>query len=290
MANQTLRPRVFPRMCKDLFWFLVLAGLVSYAQDRSPLSPEEQAWQVLHDGLKETKATKRLEAVKALSLLSGNHQAVRLTLRALHDPNYHVRAAACTTLGQLQDPAAIPGLRQALSDKEPAVVLAAAYSLFLFKDKSAYGVYYAVLMGDRKTSGSVIEAQLERLKDPKQMAQMGVQEGLGFVPYAGMGMEAYRTLAKHDGSPVRAAAARFLAHDPDPISEDALVQTALSDSSRDVRQAALDALADRGDPLCAKRLLKNLDDSNDAVRYRTAATILRIGRSRMRIETREARR
>jgi HEAT repeat protein len=205
----------------------------------------------------------------------------------MHDRNYRVRGSACVSLGQLHDPAAIPALHQALGDKEPSVVLAAAYSLFLFKDKSAYGVYYAVLMGDRKTSEGVVQAQIERLKDPKQVAELGIQEGLGFVPFAGMGMEAYKALAKHDSSPVRAAAARLLAHDPDPISEDALVQTALSDKDVNVRQAALDALAERGDPLCAKHLLKNLEDSNDAVRYRTAATILRLASHRIRAQNRQ---
>lgn len=108
------------------------------------------------------------------------------------------------------------------------------------------------------------------------MAELGVQEGLGFVPFGGMGFEAYRQLSKRNESPVRAAAARFLAHDPDPVSEDALLQSALADDSEAVRAAALDALAERGNPKCIERLLKNLNEPKSDVRYRTAAVIIHL--------------
>jgi HEAT repeat protein len=91
-----------------------------------------------------------------------------------------------------------------------------------------------------------------------------------------MGYEAYRQIMKKDNSPIRAAAARFLARDPDPVSQDALLQTALADKNDIVRQAALDALAERGDPRCVERLMKNLSDEKDAIRYRTAATIIHL--------------
>jgi hypothetical protein len=144
------------------------------------------------------------------------------------------------------------------------------------KDPAAFEIYYAILMGDKKTSAGMIRAQVDRLKDPKQVAQMGLQEGIGFVPYAGMGYEAYRQLLKHDSSPVRAAAARFLALDPDSISEDALIQVAVADKNTIVREAALDALAQRSDPRCIERLAINLDETKYPVRYRTAATIIRL--------------
>ncbi len=211
-----------------------------------------------------------------LSLLLGDRRAANFALRALHDPDAHVRSAAATTLGQLRTRSAIPALKQALSDKEISVVLAASYSLFLLKDPSAYGIYYAILMGDKKTSEGLVQAQLNRLKDPKQVAELGFQEGMGFVPFGGMGVEAYRAMTKKDSAPVRAAAARILSMDPDPVTEDALIQTALADKNAIVRQAALDALAQRGHTKCIERLLKNLSDNNDAVRYRTAATILRL--------------
>jgi HEAT repeat protein len=240
------------------------------------ISPRDQAWRVLRAGLADSKVANRKEAVKALSLISNNRTAQELAERSLQDAHPTVRTAAAASLGQLHATAAIPALKRALSDKELPVVLAATYSLFLLKDKSAYGIYYAILMRDKKSSEGVIQAQIDRLKDPKQVAELGVQEGLGFVPFGGVGFEAYRQFSKRNVDPVRAAAARYLAHDPNQISEDALVQSALADASENVRQASLDALAERGDPACVERLMRNLNDAKEAIRYRSAAVIIHL--------------
>jgi HEAT repeat protein len=134
-------------------------------------------------------------------------------------------------------------------------------------------------MGDRKSSEGLVASQLDRLRDPKQLMQFGFEEGIGFVPFGGMGYEAFRQLRQHNASPVRAVAARSLAHDPDKISEDALLQVALTDSSEPVRLAALDALSERDDPHCIERLAQNLEDSKLSVRYRTAGVILHLSRN-----------
>jgi HEAT repeat protein len=93
-----------------------------------------------------------------------------------------------------------------------------------------------------------------------------------------MGYEAFREITHGSGPSVRAAAARFLASDPDQISEDALVQAAVVDNNEEVRLASLDALAQRGDPRVIGRLAKNLNEDKSAVRYRTAAVILHLSR------------
>jgi HEAT repeat protein len=237
----------------------------------------EHAWAVLHQGLEHERAAHREAAVEALALMSQDHRAVRYALRSLGDKDFHVRAAAAASLGQLHASQARPALRNALADPEILVVLAAAHSLYLLKDKAAYDVYYALLMGDRKSSNSLLQSQLDRLKDPKQVVELGLREGIGFIPFGGMSYEAYRELRAHSGAPARAAAARFLATDADRISEDALVQTALADGNEIVRLAALDALAQRGDPGCRERLAKNLASAEkSAVRYRSAAVILHL--------------
>jgi HEAT repeat protein len=249
------------------------------ANDRSAPDPQEQAWQVLRTGLSHKRASERTVAVQALSLLPANRRATTFALHALRDEDVQVRAAAAVVVGQQHARSAIPALKDALNDTQVSVVMAAAHSLLLLKDKSAYDVYYAVLMGDRKSDKGLVQSQLDRLKDPKQLAQIGISEGMGFVPFGGMGYEAYRTIHSHNGSPARASAARFLAEDPDPISEDALLQAALADKDEDVRLAALDALAQRGDPHCIERLAKNLTDDKAAVRYRTASVIINLSRA-----------
>jgi HEAT repeat protein len=269
----------FARRATSLLILVLLSAIptitAANAKEAQP-DPRENAWKLLRSGLEDKKLSNRTVAVQALSLMPGNTRAARFAVAALRDKSTGVREAAAVVLGQQRARSAIPALKEALSDSEISVVLAAAHSLLLLKDPSAYEIYYAVLMGDKKASAGLMESQLNRIKDPKQVAEMGISEGVGFVPFGGMGYEAYRQIRKHDSSPVRAAAARFLANDPDAMSEDALVQTAVADKEEEVRLAALDALAQRGDPRCIERLVKNLDGSKSSVRYRTAAVILHL--------------
>jgi HEAT repeat protein len=261
----------------------VLVGAVSRAEEKTPEAGlTDQAWAVLHEGLTSDKDARRVESVRSLSLMRHDRKAIKFAERALDDRDRHVRAAAAATLGQLGSYGSIPKLKAALNDREIAVVLSAAHSLYVLKDKSADGIYYALLMGDRKSREGLVESQLDRLKDPKQLAQLGFEEGIGFVPFGGMGYEAYRQIRGHDPSPVRAVAARSLARDPDPVSEDALIQVALVDQSELVRLAALDALSERNDRHSIHRLAKNLSEPKLAVRYRTAAVILHLSASESR--------
>jgi len=267
-----------------LLLFTVFIATVPFTAEEEPQqNPQGRAWQILRSGLEEGRAANRAIAVQALSLLPANRRATAFALHALQDKNVGVRAAAAVVLGQQHAVSAIPALKDALNDSEISVVLAAAHSLLILRDQSAYQIYYAVLMGDKKSNLGLVQSQLNRLKDPKQLAQIGIEEGMGFVPFGGMGYEAYRQIRKHDNSPVRASAARFLAADPDPLSEDALIQIALADKEETVRLAALDALAQRGDPGSIARLMKNLSaDEKPAVRYRTAGVILHLSSIRTR--------
>jgi len=214
--------------------------------------------------------------------MPGDRRAVRFAVGALHDKNFNVRAAAVMTLGDLHERSALPELHTALKDPEVSVALAAAHSLYLLGDKDAYQIYYAILMGDQKSSDGLVQAQLDRLKDPKQLLQMGVEEGIGFVPFGGMSYEAYRQLRSHGDSGARVAAAHILANDPDQVTEDALMQTALSDKNELVQLAALDALAERGDPKCIERLALNLENAKSSVQYRTAAAIIHLSDVQLR--------
>ncbi len=248
------------------------------AGETEPATPDvrEQAWTVLTSGLRHQHASNRAAAVQALELMTRNRRAAQFAIRALSDKDFHVRAAAALSLGPIGVKEAKPALHGALNDQEVSVVLAATHSLYVLKDKQAYEIYYAILMGDRKSSNGLIQSQLDRLKDPKQMMQMGLEEGISFIPFGGMGYEAWRELHRHEGVNARAVAAGLLAHDPDQITEDALMQSALADKDEAVRIAAVDALAERGDPKCIERLAKNLTEEKSAVRYRTAAAILHL--------------
>jgi hypothetical protein len=241
------------------------------------LTERERAWLALQDGVKENSAEKRAKAVNALGLLSANREAEGMAIEALGDDKYNVRSAAATALGVMHAVHAIPQLEKALNDDEPAVVLAAANSLMLMKDSRAYDVYYDVLTGNARPNKGFIKEQLKPFHDPKQVAALGFEEGIGFVPFAGIGYEVVKRVLKSasDTSLVRAAAAKKLAHDPNPDSAEALVN-ATEDKSWIVRAAALDAIAQRGDKALLPKISGSLKDTRDDVRYMAAACIVHL--------------
>ena len=239
-------------------------------------SPRHRAWDMLLNACLSQRASERTDGTRALGLLRDNAQARQLAEHALSDPKPEVRRAAATALGQMHATQSIPKLEHALSDPKIPVVMAAAQSLRELKaDKSAYAVYYDLLTGERKTNDGLIARQLEMLKDPKVLAEIGFSEGIGFVPFAGIGWDAWRTMRKKDPNPVRAVAASLLAHDPDPASAVALVK-ATNDKNWIVRAAAVEAIAQRGDASLLPHVVARFKDKNEKVQYSAAAAVVRL--------------
>jgi len=194
---------------------------------------------------------------------------------ALQDRKPEVRVAAATAIGLMGSKAAIPGLKKALSDRNPAVVLAVAHALQVLNDPAGYEVYYEVLTGERKSAGGLVAQGMGTMKDRKKMAEFGIEEGLGFVPFGDIGFSAAIAVSKDNTSPLRAAAARILVNDPDPLIGQALVR-AVSDKSWIVRASALLAIAKRGDPELLNGIVPALSDKNGVVRCTAAAAVIRL--------------
>jgi HEAT repeat protein len=240
-----------------------------------PKTPKEKAWGILSEGLQNDSPEKRAHAVDILGMLPGNEKAEAAAIKALKDDKANVRLAGATALGAMNAAHAKPALQDALEDTEPAVVLAAANSLLLMQDDSGYDVYYAILTGEKRANKGLIKEQLQTLKDKKKMAEMGLEEGLGFIPFAGIGYTVLKTVMKDDGSPVRAAAAKKLAQDPDPSSAEALV-SAMQDKNWTVRVAALEAISQRGDKSLIPKVAGEMDDDKDVVRFAAAACVIHL--------------
>jgi len=68
----------------------------------------------------------------------------------------------------------------------------------------ASNVYYAVLTGQRKTGEPLLESQLKMLKDPQELAKIGFEAGMGFIPFGGVGTKVFKTVTQDKVSPVRA--------------------------------------------------------------------------------------
>ena len=145
----------------------------------------------------------------------------------------------------------------------------------VLNDPAAYEVYYEVLTGERKPAEGLVAQGAETLKDRKKMTDLGFEEGLGFIPFADMGFSAAKAIRKDDTSPVRAAAARVLANDPDPHVGKALVRAA-SDKSWIVRASALLAIAKRGHPELLNGIVPAMSDKNEVVRCTAAAAVIRL--------------
>jgi len=169
-----------------------------------PQTPTEEAWQLLHTACTGDKTSVRATAVGVLGLLPKNTRAREMAEKALTDEKPEVRSSAAAALGTMHSKASIAKLREAADDQDPSVAIAAAHALIALKDDSGYEVYYEVLTGERKGGKGVIASQTTVLKDQKKMAELGIQEGIGFIPFAGMGWRAFKAIHKNDSSPVRA--------------------------------------------------------------------------------------
>jgi HEAT repeat protein len=244
----------------------------SPAPAQAPQTPKEKAWNLLREAVRDDSAEKRAHGLNALGLLQGNREAEKLAREGLKDDKANVRVAATAALGSMHAVSARKDLEAALDDKDPGVALSAANSLLLLKDHAGYEAYYAVLTGERRAAKGLIKQHLDTLKDKKKMAEMSFEEGLGFIPYAGIGYSIYKTVSKDDGSPIRAAAAKRLARDPDQGVGDALL-VAAGDKNWAVRASALEALALRGDTSYLSQVAPHMDDDKDIVRFTAAACV-----------------
>lgn len=283
--SQRILPSLLPvggyllRRTLQLFAILILFSAVAspVVQTSDDIeSPKHKAWDILQNAVTSKQTLERTDGVRALGLLRDDTRARQIAEDALLDPKPEVRAAAATALGQMRATESIPKLQHTLADAKVPVVMAAAHSLRDLKDSpSAYAVYFGLLTGTRKTSDGFIAEQVSTLKNPRELAKIGFSEGIGYIPFAGIGWDAYRTLHKKDPNPVRAMAATYLAQDPDPATAKALVK-AINDKNWIVRAAAIQAIAQRGDPSLMPPVEPKFSDRNLKVRYSAAAAVIHL--------------
>ncbi len=234
-------------------------------------------WPLLEAGLQQKSSGQRLVAVRVLGLISEDRHAAELAEKALKDPKSSVRAAAATALGKMHASGADASLKQALNDKNLSVVMAAAQALRLLNDPACYDVYYEVFTGERKNDSSMIAQEMKVLRDPKQVAEMGFSEGIGYAPFAGAGWQALQTIMqdRKNGLTAKAALLSDLATDPNARTGKVLL-TASTNQNWVLRVAALEAIAKRGDPSLLSEIKPRLLDPKPAVRYTAAAAVLHL--------------
>jgi HEAT repeat protein len=237
----------------------------------------DPAWSLLEAGLTQKNAAHRVAAVRVLGLIPNDPHAIELAEDALKDKSSLVRTAAATSLGEMHASTADSSLKAALSDKSFPVVMAAAHALLLLNDRASYDLYYEVYTGERKNNSGMVAQEMTILHNPRQLAQMGFSEGVGFVPFGGIPWEAYQTIMKDRKSGVAAKGALISALATDPEARTGrLLLTVSQNKNWVLRVAALGAIAKRGDPALMQGIEPRLSDSKREVRFAAAATIIRL--------------
>ena len=283
MIRNFLKKKLNRRTLRRSTLIVVIKLLISaFTVQACAQTGADPAWSLLEASLTQKSAARRVVAVRVLGFIPNDPHAIELAEKALQDKNTLVRAAAATVLGLMHASAADTELKQALKDKKLAVVMAAAHALSLLNDPACYDVYYAVYTGARKNDQGMIAQEMKILHDPKQLVEMGVDEGIGFAPFAGDGWEAYQTIMKDkkDGAAAKAALVSALAKDPAPRTGKLLLAVSRN-RNWVLRVAALQAIAKRGDPVLLPGIEPRLSDSKREVRYAAAAAVIRLDAARV---------
>lgn len=267
-----------------LFIFLSLWAVERVAAADSSATSVEDAWRVLNTSLhEEGNADHRRQALAALATINAeNEEAVKAAVGALQDKNPLVRQSAALALGQMKAKDAVPALKQALEDTGE-VAFAAAKALSEIGDPAGRSFLIAVLAGERKDirpgfMASAVREAKSRLRHPGELVFMGAEDATGamFGPAAVVFPAVKDTLdLKGKGAPGRAAAAAYLARDPDPYAV-SLLDWALADDNQFVRLEAAKGLGQRGNTESILKLRPLLEDPHNLVRDFASAAIIRI--------------
>jgi hypothetical protein len=244
----------------------------------TPSKPEnvvDDSWEILDDTSADKSTENRTKAMQALAILVKDDRAEQLAVKGLADKEPEVRAAAASSLGDMQAAQAIPNLYDAMSDKNAAVAIAAARALLALKDNRGYDVFYAVLTGTRKGGKGVVEKELDQFRDPHKLAWFGFNTGVGFLPWGGVGLDVLQIFLHNSQAPSMAAAALSLAKDPDPLSGQALID-ALTNKYGLVRASAAKALAERSETRALPKIQEILWDKDTYASCSAAAAYIHL--------------
>ena len=246
--------------------------------------PEKIAWDVLKPGLVDTNPLNRRQAVTATGSIGLDPEAIRLVETALaKDTDPLIRATAAAELGEMKSRQSIPALRAALDDPSGEVGFAAAKALWDMGDKTGRGFIEDVVSGQQKATDGGVKGALRRADrlrhDPKAMAVLSAKEASGALlgPF-NIGVVAAEQVLKNNAVAVRMEALNLLAEDCDLQTFKLLEVATTDDKTWAEKAAAAKALGRCGNPDAIPKLEQNLSNSNAAVKFMSAAAIIRLSR------------
>ena len=186
----------------------------------------------------------RVAAAHALGHIEGDHEGVGALCFALADEEQHVRAAACRSLGLLRSPSSCQPLMSATSDPLPLVRAAAVQALVAIDNPVSLARMREIVLDDASPT-VVVQA----------IAGMGSSR-------LDQDLNLLMSLCSSEDHEVVKAAARALAHYQAHRATAALLGL-LSHERWDVRWAAAEVLAIRGDKTALEPLRRTLDIEGD---------------------------
>lgn len=247
-----------------------------------PQAPEEvRADLMLGTALGDKNPEIRRQAVAALGLIGPRDPYISQLRNALSDKDVLVRLAAVASLVDLKDKGTADTLNNALRDTAPEVSFAAARALLGLNDLRGRQALLAILRGETKTGSGFLTAQkrdmLRMVHTPKTLMMFALKQGVGFAPVPGLGegVSSLQDILSDSGVTGRATTALLLATDRSPEVLDGL-KDAIQDKDASVRAAVVHAIALRDDPALLPLLLSSFGDPKESVRLRAAAGYLRL--------------
>jgi HEAT repeat protein len=244
--------------------------------------PDKTAWDVLKAGLADSNPLNRRQAVTATGSIGLDPEAIRLVEWAMKsDTDLLIRATAAAELSEMKSQASIPALRAALDDPSGEVGFAAAQALWDMGDKTGRGFIEDVVAGQQVATDGGVKGALHRADrlrhDPKEMAIIGAKSASGALlgPF-NIGVLAAEQVFKGGAAAARMQALNLLAQDCDVQTFKLLETASTDDKTWAEKAAAAKALGRCGNPDAIPKLEENLSNSNAAVRYMSAAAIIRL--------------
>lgn len=251
-----------------------VAALTAAAQ------PNVAAWDVLKRGLSEPNPDKRKQAVLAIGTIGPAPEVIEILNEALRDKEVFIRQSAAAEIGDAKIRQCIPNLVAALNDTGE-VAFTAARALWDMGDHTGRDVFQEVLTGELKDQTSFLEGAVRdakaKIRNPRSLARMGVMEASGALlgPFS-MGITLASDMMKDTGAPTRALSVLTLSQDCNARGLQLMEWAMATDKSALVRAAAAKALGRCGNLSSIDKLMKFLAENSEAVRYMSAASIVRL--------------
>jgi HEAT repeat protein len=265
-----------------IYLSLCLASLEAQTVDAAP---EKRARDVLEAGSSNPDPATRREVAVALSLAPKGDPATKVLTELARDKDALVREAAVVSIGELKDTSLAGAARKALDDDVPEVAFAAARTLFSLKQPEGEQLLTEVVEKEAKAKSDFIRVKIRdvmrRMKRPRSAILFVTQQGVGFIPVPGVGIgfSALHSLVTDTESSARATALLVLSADRSAETR-RLVEHAFYDNDWSMRAAAVQIAVVWNERAWRSRLIPLFElEDNPRVRYRAAASYLRLGQS-----------